>query len=182
MVFFKTNIDNDEYITIDKTYLLQLVVSDKRPKNIRDEANNIFAEALAYQKTNRVTYISEIQIKKDSLLGKYLLENGMSNEIINEDLYVYYEDVVNAFNIAIFENNSVSHILSRLFKEREEGSTIELSKKYGTEVIDYIANNKDFEIYLKKIDGIYEPEEYIVYEDGEFSKKTLLTNKKQKIK
>ena len=182
MVKFRTNIDNDEYITINKNDLLLLVVVEENPIEIRNEANAIFSETLGFQKNNRVPYISEIELRKDSLIGKFLLENGMSDKIRNEDLYVYYEDVVNAFNIATFENNSIFHILSRLFKKREEGSTIELSNKYGTEVINYISNNKDFNTYLKKIDGTYQTKEYIVYEDGEFYKKALLSKEKQKIK
>ena len=182
MVKFRTNIDNDEYITIDKTNLMMLVVMDETPQEIKDVANDIFVETLYFQKNNRITYISEVELRKDSLMGKYLLENGMSKKIRNDDLYIYYKDVINAYNIASFERNSVMHLLLCMLRERVEGYTFDLSKKFGNDVIDYISNNKDFNVYLEKLDGTYKTKEYIVYEDGEFSKKTLLTKQKQKIK
>ena len=182
MVKFRTNVDNDEYITINKSDLMLIVVMDENPQEIKDIANDIFCETLIFQKNNRVPYISEIEIKKDSLLGRYLLENSMTKKIRNEDLYIYYSDVVNAFNIASFENNKIMHILLGMFRRRIEGSTLDLSDIYGAELIEYISNHKDFNMYLEKLDGTYKTKEYIVYEDGEFSKKTLLSKEKQKVK
>lgn len=182
MVKFRTNIDNDEYITINKSDLMILVVMEETPQEIKDLANDIFVETLDFQKNNRVPYITEIELRKDSLMGKYLLENGISKKIRNDDLYVYYNDVINSYNIASFERNSVMHLLLCMLRERVEGYTFNLSKKFGSDVINYISNNKNFNVYLEKLDGKYKPKEYIVYEDGEFSKKVLKTNQKQKIK
>lgn len=182
MVKFRTNVDNDEYITINKSDLMLIVVMDENPQEIKDIANDIFCETLIFQKNNRVPYITEIELRKDSLIGNFLLENGMSKKIRNDDLYIYYKDVINAFNIASFEDNKIMHLLLGMLRKRVEGSNLELSNIYGNEVINYISNNKDFNIYLNKIDGKYGIKEYIVYEDGEFSKKALLSNQKQKIK
>lgn len=182
MVNFRTNVDNDEYVTIDKTNLMMLVVMDETPQEIKDIANDIFVETLVFQKNNRITYISEVELKKDSLIGQYLLQNGMTKKIRNDDLYIYYKDVINAYNIASFENNKIMHLLLCMLRERVEGNTLNLSKKYGKDAVDYISNNKDFNVYLEKLDGTYKTKEYIVYEDGEFSKKVLKTNQKQKIK
>ena len=162
MVKFRTNIDNDEYITIDKTNLMMLVVMDETPQEIKDVANDIFVETLYFQKNNRITYISEVELRKDSLMGKYLLENGISKKIRNDDLYVYYNDVINSYNIASFERNSVMHLLLCMLRERVEGYTFDLSKKFGNDVIDYISNNKDFNVYLEKLDGTYKTKELLM--------------------
>lgn len=182
MINFKTNIDNNEYITIARYYLTFISATKEYPEDIKNKALEIFSDSLSFERKNKLTYTNEITIHKNSLLATFLLENTNNNVIRNDDLYVYYEDIINAFNIAAFENNQIMHLLLGMLRKRVEGNALELSKKYGNEVIEYISNNKDFKVYLEKLDGTYKPKEYIVYEEGEFSKRTLATKEKQKIK
>ena len=182
MVTFRTNIDNNEYINIDSFDLIQIIISKEIPNNIREYANDIDVGLLHFERANKLEYVSEIVLKKDSLLGKYLLDNQNVDYIRNDDLYIYSEDIINSVSIALFEENEMFDALNKVFRKMKEGTTLDLSKKYGSEVINYISNNKDIKVYIEKLKGTYKPKEYIVYEDGEFSKKILLSKEKQKIK
>lgn len=179
---FRTNKDNKEYITIKKVDLtLIAVICEKRNIELCNEAMRIFGKLIEFGFENSL-YNENIEIRKDSVLGTFLLKNPFKEEIINADLELNYDKVVSAFNIAVFKNNEIAKKILPLFQKPEEAKlkSKELVEKYGEEVIDFILENNDFDDYLIKLKKDVEPTVYTVYEDGEFSRKTLVEKPKQK--
>lgn len=179
MLKFKTHIDNKDYLLFDGIITLScLMADDEIPNNIKNIAGNIFSNIFEYENKNRFEHISDIAIRKDSILGKFLIEKATEFKFCNEDLVVYYEKVVNAFNIAVYENNDIAKEILPLFRNKVSGIKEPLQKEYGFEIIEYILNNDDFYYYLKVTEGEYHPQEYFVYENGTISKKILLEDSK----
>lgn len=182
MISFKTNIDNDEYLVLNgKIGLSLLFIVESIPQEIKDEAQQMYFDLFEYERENQARYINEISILKKSKLGKYLMHTT-DPEISNNDEVISYNKIVNAFNISVFENDSIASEILPLFKCQVHGTKIELSKKYDETLLNYILEHPDFETYLQKINGTYKPIKYVVYENGKYTKKVLLKSKqKQKI-
>ena len=179
MLNFKTHIDNKNYLLFDGIITLScLMADDEIPDNIKNIAGTIFSDIFEYERNNRLEHISDIAIRKDSILGKFLIERASEFKFCNKDLIVSYEKVVNAFNIAIYENNAIAKEILPLFRNKVSGIKEKLQKEYGFEIIEYILNNDDFYYYLEVIEGKYNPQEYFVYENGIISKRILLEDLK----
>lgn len=177
---FKTNRDNNDYIMINaKIDLGMLIFEDKITEKIKNEVGFIYSSLFKYEYDMKCSYISDIAINKNSDLVKFLIEKASVYNFGNEDLIVDYDKVVNALNIAIFEENPIAKSILPLFKNQVSGKKDELVEQYNKEVIEYILENEDFNYYIENINGTYKPEEYIVYENGEFTKKILLTEPKK---
>ncbi len=179
MLKFNRNFYDDNYLMIDVKSDLCSFVTDENlniPCDVKKEAMFIYSdwfsyeENLMYEKEKIINH--KIAIRCDSNLGGYLLSNFDNVNIINDDLNVSYEKVVSALDIAIFEDKcKLVNKIMPLFKGRVSGFKGELIGKYDEAVLDYILNNPDYKMYLEKMD--YECKEFIVYEDGFYSKKTL---------
>lgn len=174
----KTCRDNKKYITLNKAWTLALVIcEDTTPNNIFDLANIIHNEAIKFEKESG--YIGEIAIRKDSELGQFLLN---SNIIDNDDFDISCKKVMNAFNIAVFEDNPIAIEILSLFKNQINGTKKELMKSQKESILDYILEHDDFQFYLDTKRGNYTPVEFAVYENDCFSKRILTSCSKEKIK
>lgn len=188
-MYFESNIDNDEYIMINIHELLPLAEMIQQNYNdsieISKEVYNIFNQLHKEVLVNNFGHISHIAIRKDSLLGQFLIKNTDFNKIYNKDLIVSYEKVCNAYLVATYENNcKMANKISIFLKGQIEGTKQELINKENQnseEVVNYILKNDNFKLYIEKMNGEYKPKEYIVYENEIFSKK-ILSKEKQKIK
>ncbi len=191
MVEFRIDKETSNYIVMDRHGLLYLGLKGKNlPNDAYQEVSNMINGLVPFEYSAKEnleqigsSYLSSFKIRKDSVIGKYLIENAGYNEIINKSEFIHYSDIVNALNIALFDGeDKTSNKIFPLFKERIFGSKKELLKKFPEWVLDYILENKDFEKHLKKIDSIkelgseepiQEENAYVVYEDGEWSIKNL---------
>lgn len=180
IIRYKTNKDNKDYIVIDgkdTAFTLFLSIEDGSIENkvssqFSENLNEMYGNLFNYEKEKNIGYISEISIPKASELGIFLLENTDMQDIIDEDKEVSYEKVVNAFNIAMFEENPIAPHIRPLFQGQVSGTVEQLSLMYPKELLTYILENPSFEAYLRKFNGEYEePTVYTVYENGEFSQK-----------
>lgn len=177
MITFKSIRDNNDYLMIGvKTDLaLFLLEAESIPDEIYKEINKIYISCFEFEKENNFN-VNHIAIRKDSLIGQFLIKNADSDKILNEDLYIYYDDVVNAINVALFENNNemVKDILP-LFRNQIEGNKINLQKQYSETVLNYISKNNNFDQFLNELNGYccYNEKDYIVYENGKYEKKPL---------
>lgn len=172
---FKTNKDNKDYITINRMDLpLLAVICQDKYVEVSNEALNIFSKLNDFGFKEKKLFLNEFEIRKDSLLGKFFLNNPLEDEIINDDLVVDYTKVVNAFNIAVFQNNEIAIEILSLFQNPKElnQKTSSLERKYGKETIHFILENNSFEDYLKSL-AKEEPKKYFVYEDNQFYYKEL---------
>ena len=182
MIKFSDNKDNREYLMINsKVDLGILLASNITPIFVYNEIQQMyfnlyqFESKLPENKIMKNTRADNIAFRKDSLLGIWLLENYDQEKIIYENQFVRYEKVVNALNVALYENNKISEKIMPLFQERVNGSKKELIKQYEEEVIDYILTHDNFYEWINRDEK--EPVEYIVFENGEYCKKKLSTGK-----
>lgn len=172
---FYTNKENENYLNFSNIDLYMLMVRNT-PKSIQNEVSKILSAALKYEKKNKCS-IGEMTISKDSVLGSYVVQ--LNDKNIFSDLIVTHKDITNAFNISVFEDNPIQKEIFPLFKNQISGDVKTLSKQYDENVISYIMKNNDFEYYLKVINGTYKPNEYRVYENGDFNNKKLSRNVKE---
>lgn len=157
MVIFETFEGDSNYIEISYSNLLMITTLEERKNiDIAQEAYKISWDLNDYARKNNLGYISAVAIRKDSTLGQFLLNHPNRDKYMNRDSLITYNDIVNALNIAMFEDNEIVSKILPLFKNREHDFIDELAKTYSQDVLDYIVNNKDFGDYLSKID---DPEE-----------------------
>lgn len=122
MVTFKINRDNNDYIMINsKINLGLLIVDNKIPEDIKKEAGFIYSSILKYEHETKSDYISDIAISKNTNLVEFLIEKASVYDFNNEDLMVDYDKVVNAFNVAIYEDNPIAKEILPLFKNQVSG-------------------------------------------------------------
>jgi len=176
----RTSIDNEEYIELGNRIDIYNIPYDGAPLKVKVEIQCLLDLVKDYEIKN-VRAARNLVIRKDSLLGAYIL-NLPSEKMANFDNEVTFDDVINALNIAIFENDSIAKDIVVLFQKQVSGSKMDLVSEYGLEVIEYILKNNNFGIYLEKLNGEYLPEEYLVYEYGRLIKRTILKPQNQKIK
>ena len=178
MISFKSNPDNNEYIVIDKYHDIGvLMFTADTPEEVKLESSEIISTLKQYQKNNYLGFIGKVTIRKDSYLGQYLISNSDQKRIINEDLLITYIKVINAFNVAAFEGNKILDKILVLFREQASGSKESLMKKYDEDVLDYILEHDSF-YGLARTEEKINAKEYLVYEDGKCTKRTLSTGNK----
>ena len=179
---FKTNKDNSNYMMVNvlEDFPGLLLNGELEiPEVVGEEINEIYLRYMASKLNKQI----EVAIPKESLVGEFLLNNYDNKKIINLDEYISYDDIVNAYNIAVYDDNcKMSNRLFFLFKERNSGFVSELKEQKDEKAINYILEHRDFDLYLKKRYNEYEPLEYLVYENGEFSSKILFDKEKVKVK
>ena len=178
---------NDEYLEYDILKDTSEMIFQFSGEKINKEVVKEFIEQdlalFEYSKTVGKD-ISKLAIRKDSLIGRYLLACKDEKRVLNISRYVDYDKVVNAFNISIFSKNSkMSESLYPLFINRTEGTFEELSSKFDFNTIEYILTNHSFKNYLSNIDNMEkEPVTHVVYENGRCFEKKFDAEKTPSIK
>ena len=190
MITYKTNPNNREYIITNAKFTctsLFLIEKDhplekKMSEELRAEINQMYASLFQYEKEQKENvYITDVSIKKTSALGKFMIENTDMLQRVNEDCLITYEKVVSAFNTAVFENNLLALEILPLFQAQISGTIEKLSKTYTEDVLTYIVEHPSFETHLEKINGPYEENLEIVYENGEYKEKSLISESKETV-
>ena len=186
MVKFYTNRDNSDYIMLDvgrSIYNLATNSHYKLSKDAYDEVRDIWLKSFRTDSIVEIGVFNEVAIHKNSILAKYLLEHSNHKNVINLDEYVSYDKVVNALNIAMFQDDcKMSNKIYELFRQRTSGFKDDLEQLgYCSKVIDYILNNNNFMVYLEKSTSEYVPSSYVVYEEKKFNKRPLVEKRKVKM-
>lgn len=110
--------------------------------------------------------ITKLAVRKDSIIGKYLLSCQDEKRVLNASKYIDYDKIVNAFNISIFSSNlEMSKSIYPLFMNKVEGTYQNLSNKYDFNTIDYIIANPSFKDYLDGDKSLEGATYHVVYED-----------------
>lgn len=177
MIRYKTHSDNDEYIIIGiKTNISTLVFSEiDMPEKIKEELDDIYYGSHQYQDDNK--YNGDVVIKKDSMLGEYLLNRFNEG---NEDFNITHEKIRNALNIAMFEENEIFNSILPLFKNLVSERYENLKYNYDINVLNYIMSNSDFQIYIDKLTGKYQGRDDLIYDNGYYKLNLYNETKKQK--
>lgn len=127
--------------------------------------------------------ITKLAVRKDSIIGKYLLSCQDEQRVLNASKYIDYDKIVNAFNIAIFSSDlETSKLIYPLFINKEEGTYKTLSDKYDLTTLNYILDNPSFKTYLKRDDSTSETKYRVVYEDDRCFLKEFRTRTKTLVK
>lgn len=182
MIKFRSNKDNPDYLIWHIRFDgAQLIMGEILPTYVQNELEQMYFDSFEYQnEINRRIIgrelVNEISFRRDSLLGKWLIHNYDQKKIVYEDEFIDYKKVQNALNIAIFECSPIAERIIPLFRQKINGSKEELIKEYDEDVLGYILTHDDFESWISNEEK--EAEEYVVFEDGEYSKKVLSTGKK----
>lgn len=127
--------------------------------------------------------ITKLTVRKDSIIGRYLLSCQDEQRVLNTSKYIDYDKIVNAFNVAIFSNDlETSKLIYPLFINKEEGTYKTLSDKYDLTTINYILDNPSFKAYLERDDSTLETKYRVVYEDDRCFLKELKPKNKTLVK
>ncbi len=185
MIQYRIDKETPDYITMDRHSLLSIIASEKEDwsnEELRQEASRMLHQMTRFEyeekeklyEINR-RYIDKFKIRKDSALGKYLIENVEQNEIEDYTNYISYENICEAYLISSFQNDAkLTNKILTLFQNQCSGSKEELLKEFPfyEAALDFILENNDFEKYLAKVNQEEIEEEeakqepFIVYEDG----------------
>ena len=167
MISYRENVDNKEYIDIisAKVGLGCIVVDENISEVIRNEANEIYRKLFVFERTNRLGYVVNITLKKDSLLGEFIINNSK--------IYIKYDDIINAYNVAVYENNPIAEQLLPLFRENVCGYIDDLINIYNKDLIFFIVNCVDFKMLADKNK---KENKVVVYENGYYEYKVLSNN------
>ncbi|MBE6153675.1 MAG: hypothetical protein E7166_05580 [Firmicutes bacterium] len=172
---FYSNKENSNYLMISRFQIYMLISSDI-PEYALKSIEELLVAVRKYEKENKCSHLDMIAVEKSTPISNFLLYGKPC--IKNDDLYVDYKKVVNALNIAIFEDNPIAKQILPLFKNQVSGEKNILIKQYDAKTINYILENNDFNYYLSKINGTYTPLEYVVYHNNECVKMKLAENSK----
>lgn len=178
---------NDEYLEYDCLKDTSELVSQLKGKDIDKTVLQEFIKQdialFDYSKKIRKS-ITKLVIRKDSIIGEYLLSCKDEDRVLNSSKYIDYDKVVNAFNVSIFSSNlEISKSIYPLFMNKVEGTYQNLSNKYDLATIDYILANSSFKSYLENNkntlnDGIHR----VVYENDRCFLKELKPKNKTLVK
>lgn len=186
-ITYKEIKENKDYILVGVRFDLLLLAAELEELKIHFEIEKIIFDMhhkLYEFERQEKKYIDYVAIRKDSLIGNYLITHTDGNHVINESRYIDFKKVTDAFNIATLEDNDkMVDLLLPLFKNRENGTFEELEKRYSEELLNYILEHDSLKEYLNEMDGIESSreKEYIIFENGEYSKR-VLKNKTKKLK
>lgn len=88
----------------------------------------------------------------DYIINHKTEDSVLEDVVEHDESCVMHSDIVNALDIAIFEDNcKMANKLGVLFKKRFTGSTDEFEDKYGSDMLKYVINHNDFDAFLKQI-------------------------------
>lgn len=181
MITFKNNKDNHEYLIMNiRTVGGILLFGEILPTFTSLELEKMYFQLPSFEKEIG-HHVSEVTFRKDSLLGNWLMENFDQQKIIYEnscaqlDSYISHEKIENAIAIAILENNKIVDKIIPLFSNNATGDKRQLLEEYEEDVLDYILEHGDFRAWSESANK--EIEQYVVFEDGKYSKKLLSTEK-----
>ena len=169
MIKFKNNQNNSEYLIIDiKVDGGILLASDILPIFPLLELEKMYLDIFVFEKKLDIK-ASEISFRKDSILGKWLLENYDQERIIYDNLYISIEKIEQSILIAIIENNRIVSRIIQLFNDKAVGYKNELLESYEEEVLEYILEHDNYENWLGY--NSKENKQSIVFENGLYSTK-----------
>lgn len=165
--------ENKEYILVDIKEIVKSEFEKNLDSDILKEGVNILNKQMQYDIDHlNKEEIKEIAVRKDSKIGRYVLENGR-----NKAHYISHKAVTNAYLISVAQNEEkLSNKLMHLFKGRVEGWYDELTN-VPARILEYITDNNDYELYLSKLDGNYH-RKYYIYENDTIENKELSSVKK----
>lgn len=188
--------EDEKYILVDIRTSLGIAISnDGIADEIKLEMGKIYTSLFNFERENKCGHLSDVLLSKNSVVGQYIVSHP--DMFSDDSKYISYEKVVNAFNIAIYEDNAkMSNKIMPLFKGMYSGYKDELLEQglANENILDYILIHDDFYEYLEKKNGEYIEKNYLVYDevkDDYFSlkyingEKILENNKKcvfQKVK
>lgn len=168
------------------------MLDEEESKSIRDEIGEMLYQIALYEDRNDTLPIKDFLISVESITAQFILNPKRKGNILGVDAYISYENIVAAYLNAIKENNSkMANKIEPFLKNRTFGFTSNLNIQDEYDLIKYIKENGDLKAFLedrkvvRRIRRVFfaisgEYDEYVLYENGEVSIKTL--NKTRSLK
>ncbi|MCI8330927.1 MAG: hypothetical protein HFE04_02360 [Bacilli bacterium] len=161
------------------------MLGEEESKSIRDEIGEMLYQIALYEDRNDTLPIKDFLISVESITAQFILNPKRKGNILGVDAYISYENIVAAYLNAIKENNSkMANKIEPFLKNRTFGFTANLNIQDEYDLIKYIKENGDLKAFLedrkvvRRIRRVFfaisgEYDEYVLYENGEVSIKTL---------
>ena len=186
--YYKKLVDDDDFIVLGNRKQFVEIIRDQRLLDdirVEDMTKSMYYGLYLFEQERNLVHTDlDILIRQDSPLGEFILSN--SDMFIDYDNYISYDKVVGAYLVSAYDEQAkMNNKIFRLLKERKSGTKQELMEEHSEHVLDYILENSNYELHLKKIDGKTKREnkKYIVYEDGYYSIRNFQREKEiQKVK
>lgn len=161
------------------------LLGEEESKSIRDEIGEMIYQIALYEDRNNTLPIKDFLISVESITAQFILNPKRKGNILGVDAYISYENIAAAYLNAIKDNNSkMANKIEPFLKNRIFGFTANLNIQDEYDLIKYIKENGDLKAFLedrkvvRRIRRVFvaisgEYDEYVLYENGEVSIKTL---------
>lgn len=176
--YYRSLKEDNNYIIVGTRNDFFEIISDKRileNSQVEDMIKTMYFSLYLFEMESKLGYVDlELIVRKDSCLGMFMLNRP--DMFIDDDNYISYDKVMGAYLVSSYEEKSkMNNKIFKLLKDRKSGSKQELMKEHNEQVLDYILENPDFDLYLKKSDGkiLEVNKKYIVFEDDYYSIKSF---------
>ena len=186
--YYRSLKENPDYIVLGNRDDFFELISERRileNTQVEDMIKTMYYSLYLFEQESKLGYVDlEFVIRKDSFLGMFMLNNP--DMFIDDANYISYDKVIGSYLISSYQEQSkMNNKIFRLLKERKTGTKQELMSEHSEYVLDYILENSDYNMYLRKLDEkvIDTNKKYIVYEDDYYSIRNFENNKNsQKVK
>lgn len=152
MIFHETK-ENPNYILVEvKHELLTLILRlNEKEIDLKVLKEMRFIHEKLFEFEEQVGYyLDYAAIRKDSIVGEYLINHIDGRDIINESLLISLKKITNALRVALFENNEeMVHSLFSMINHRKVGTYNQLKKYYSEGTLKYILEHDSFQEYLQ---------------------------------
>lgn len=145
-LIYSLNKNNDDYIVLEDDIINLRILAAQRnfPNDLCDEILNIHLSMI----NSKLDSFHKIAIKKDSRLGRYLIQN--SDE--KKPDYISCKKVQGALLISLYKGDEkVSNKIWHMFKDDIEGFKEDLAPTTKEYVLDYILKNPSYDEYKKTL-------------------------------
>ena len=165
MLNYRTSMDNKNYYVMENGNDFFKYLRDNYFSGI-EIVKKACNDLDVFLNNNDTNYRFEnVAIRKDSELGQYI--NSREGKLFNLlDKTITTEDVVNAYDVAAYLGDTIEPTLKKLYDKNVEGEVRKIALRYGGNVVDYIARNRDFRRSIAIEDGYYETNDSIIFDDN----------------
>lgn len=147
MINYNYNEKSTKYITVSIEELLMFMSKMDMEIEGKVKVFELCSQYIELQKKNKIKSEQKINILAESELGQLIIKSNLSKK---EDNPITYHNIVSAYNIAVFTDNSkMANKLLPLFRQDIYGSKEELLKVINPTIIEYIEEHNNFYEFLE---------------------------------
>lgn len=179
-LIYSFNKNDADYIILENDILSLrlLALQENFPDDIRNEILNIHLAIV----NSKLDSSHKIAMRKDSNLGRYLIQNTDCETIINTTDYISHEKIKQALLISLHKgDDKESNKIWHLFRHDIEGNKEILIDSIEEHILDYILQHSSYDKYREELIGEDQEEKYIIYEDNNCKISSIAKTNKEKV-